>query len=220
MHRVKITDIKQITHNVRRYRLERPEGYSFKDGEATEMALDRDGWRDNKHPFTFTGLAEDPYLEFTIKSYPEHDGMTKRLGEMEVGETLLMDDPWVTMPYHGPGTFIAGGAGLTPMLAVLRRLEKDGKLEGHRLIFSNTAERDIILRDELEAMKGLELTLTVTNEKVPGLLNERLDRRFFEKHVDDLTQWFYLCGPDPMTSTMATALVALGAKPDRVIIAG
>lgn len=220
MHKVKITDIKPLTHNVRRYRLERPDGYDFEAGQATEMALDMDGWRDEKRPFTFTGLAEDPYLEFTIKSYPAHDGVTKRIGELKVGDALLMDDPWETMPYNGPGTFIAGGAGLTPMLAVLRRLEKDGKLDGNTLIFSNETGRDIILRDELEAMKGLKLTLTVTDEEVPGVLHERLGRRFFETHAGDLSGWFYLCGPDRMTADLATALVALGADPDKVVIAG
>ena len=69
MPSVQILDSSDVTHNVRRYTLERPEGYSFKPGQATEVSLDEDGWRDKKHPFTFTSLADDPHLEFTIKSY-------------------------------------------------------------------------------------------------------------------------------------------------------
>ncbi len=40
MPSVKILDIADVTHNVRRYTLERPEGYAFKPGQATEVSLD------------------------------------------------------------------------------------------------------------------------------------------------------------------------------------
>ncbi len=219
MHKVEINSIKQLTHNVRRYRLARPEGYTFEAGQATEMALDLEGWRDKKRPFTFAGLAEQEDLEFVIKSYDDHDGVTHRLGTFEPGQTLLLDDPWETIPYHGPGTFIAGGAGITPFLALLRRQQKDGKLDGHRLIFSNSYEKDIILRDELEAMEGLECLFTVTNEKGDGLLNERIDDDFIKAHVPDKSGYFYLCGPDPMTEAIKKALVAQGADPGKVEIA-
>ena len=57
-HTVKILDIADVTHNVRRYTLERPPGYAFEPGQATDVSLDEDGWRDNKHPFTFTALPD------------------------------------------------------------------------------------------------------------------------------------------------------------------
>lgn len=39
-------------------------------GQATDVAVDREGRRDEKRPFTFTLLSTDPYLEFVIKIYP------------------------------------------------------------------------------------------------------------------------------------------------------
>lgn len=221
MHKVKIKQITRLTHNVRSYRLERPQGYAFEAGEATEMALDLDEWRNEKRPFTFAGRAEDEDIEFVIKSYDDHDGVTKRIGELSEGDTLLMDDPWETIPYNGPGIFIAGGAGITPFLALLRWLETENKLSGHTLIFSNTTQKDIILREELEQMaaKGLKLVLTVTGEQAQGLLNERLDQAFFEKHLTDFGTNFYLCGPDAMTKDVSTALQALGAQKDKIKIA-
>lgn len=221
MHRLELLDIARVTYNVRRYRLQRPQGYDFVAGQATEMALDQDGWRDEKRPFTFTGLSGDPYLEFTIKNYDSHDGVTKRIGLLQPGDHLLVDDPWETIPYHGKGTFIAGGAGITPFLALLRKLQKDGDLKGHRLIFSNKTTEDIILREELEVMSGsgLDLDLVITGDPAPAMINERIGRTFLENHVSDYSGYFYLCGPDKMTADIATALVALGASEDRVIIA-
>lgn len=219
MHEVQILEAAPLTHNVRRYRLERPEGYDFVAGQATEVALAQPGWQDEKRPFTFTGLANAPFLEFVIKSYTDHDGVTSRLGELATGDRLLIDDPWETIPYNGAGTFIAGGAGITPFLALLRWLRAEGRMKGHRLIFSNTYEKDIILRDELEKMDGLELLLTVTGETAQGVLNERVDGDFIARHVGDVSGWFYLCGPDAMTADVKKALTDRGAAAERIVIA-
>jgi len=39
----KIAKILQVTHNVGSYRLERPDGYAFEPGQATELSLDEPG---------------------------------------------------------------------------------------------------------------------------------------------------------------------------------
>jgi len=212
---VRILNIRQVTHNVRRYVLEKPAGYRFEPGQATELSLDEDGWRDKRHPFTFTALNDWDYLEFTIKSYfnTGGDGMTERLFGYGPGQKLLLRDPWGTITYKGPGTFIAGGAGVTPFIAMLRQLHKDGQLAGHRLIASNRKAEDIILREEFEAMDGLEVTWTVTDEPdAKGVLHERIDEAFLKRHVHDISQNFYLCGPDPMVADLKAALGGLGAK--------
>ena len=219
MHRsVKILNIQQVTHNVRRYELEKPEGYTYEPGQATELSLDEDGWRDKKHPFTFTSLTDAPTLEFTIKSYfnTGGDGMTERLFHYEPGQRLILRDSWGTITYRGPGTFIAGGAGVTPFIAILRDLARQDKLSGHRLIASNRTARDIILRDEFEAMRGLETIWTVTDDAQSNLLHDRIDGTFLKRHVKDFDQNFYLCGPDDMVKELRGRLKDLGASVDNV----
>ncbi|WP_417309185.1 FAD-binding oxidoreductase [Devosia sp.] len=214
---VKILKIEPVTHNVRRYVVERPEGYSFEPGQATELSLDEDGWRDKKHPFTFTEPSADGPLEFTIKSYfnTDGDGMTERLWSYEPGQSLILRDPWGTITYKGPGTFIAGGAGVTPFIAILRKLHRDGQLAGHRLIASHGTEEDIILREEFEAMDGLDCTWTLTNDpKADGVQHARVDEGFLRKHLHDVSQHFYLCGPDDMVKDLRDALEGLGAETD------
>lgn len=155
-HRIGILDVEEVTHNVRRFRLERPDGYDFSPGQATDVAIDRDGWRDEKRPFTFTGLRRAPELEFTTKIYSDHDGVTRQLGTLKKGDALLIEDPWGTIEYKGKGTFIAGGAGITPFIAILRDLAQKKAIAGHRLIFSNRTEEDIILHRTWEEMDGLD----------------------------------------------------------------
>lgn len=214
---VKILNIEPVTHNVRRYVVERPEGYRFEPGQATELSLDEEGWRDKKHPFTFTKPDAEGPLEFTIKSYfdTDGDGMTERLWSYEPGQSLILRDPWGTITYKGPGTFIAGGAGVTPFIAILRDLNEHNKLDGHRLIFSNAKAKDIILREEFEAMDGLDCVWTVTDDPdADGVLHERIDEGFLRAHVHDVSQHFYLCGPDDMVKDLRDALEGLGAETD------
>jgi ferredoxin-NADP reductase len=214
-HSVPILAIHPVTHNVRRYVVERPAGYTFEPGQATEVSIDRPGWTERKQPFTFTGLGEWDHLEFTIKSYRERDGVTNGLWSLMAGDRLILRDVWGTITYGGPGTFIAGGAGVTPFIAILRRLHKDGRLAGNRLIVSNRAERDIILRSEFEAMAGLEHLWTLTDDPLAeAILHERIDGRFIKRHISDISQKFYLCGPDQMVKDLRAALEGLGASAD------
>jgi len=216
-HRVRIIDAENVTHNVRRFKLERPAGFDFEPGQATEVAIDRDGCRDEKRPFTFTSLRDWDHLEFTIKIYSDHDGVTNQLGNLEAGDALLIDDPWGTIQYKGKGTFIAGGAGITPFIAILRDLEKKGEVAGHRLIFSNRTERDIILREDWEAMDGLECLFVVTDEPSSRLPHGPVDKAFLRNNISDFGQHFYVCGPDRMVADINGALKELGARPDALV---
>jgi ferredoxin-NADP reductase len=213
---VKILDTVPVTHNVRHYRLERPNGYNFSPGQATEVSIDREGWQDQKRPFTFTCLPDADNLEFTIKSYFDHTGVTNELWSLGPGDKLILRDVWGTIQYRGAGTFIAGGAGVTPFIAILRHLNATGKIADNRLIVSNQTEKDIILRDEFEAMDGLETLWTVTNDPKSKLVQERIDADFLKRQVTDFSQNFYLCGPDAMVKDLRGVLEDLGADVAKV----
>ena len=209
--RVQILKTEMVTHNVRHYRVEKPKNFHFGPGQATEVSIDKPEWANVKRPFTFTSLQNEPTLEFTIKSYRDHPGVTNALWGCEAGDHLLLREVFGTIQYRGPGTFIAGGAGVTPFIAILRSLNAKGGLGGNRLIVSNQTERDIILRDEFEAMDGLETLWTVTGDPKSKLLQERIDTDFLKTHVADFKQRFYLCGPDAMVKDLRASLVELGA---------
>ncbi len=213
---VRIVAAEPVTHNVRRYRLEKPAGYSFEAGQATELSIDAEGWRERRSPFTFTALAEDDFLEFTIKSYFDHEGVTSRLWSLNAGDRLLLRDPWGTITYRGPGIFLAGGAGVTPFIAILRRLQRDHGLAGNRLIVANRTEKDIILREEFEAMEGLDHDWLISNDRNTQLYRGRIDEDYLTHHVGDFSGHFYVCGPDPMVADLRATLQRLGASAESV----
>lgn len=212
---VKILGITPDTPDVRRFRVEKPNDYEFAPGQATDVAIDKDGWRDEERPFTFTSLPTENTLEFTIKSYPSHDGVTEQLAELAVGDALLIGDPWGTIKYAGSGIFIAGGAGITPFLAILRQLAKSDDLSGNRLIFANKTESDIIARADLETMlSDDDLTYVLSDEDKSGFVHGMVDKELLSSRISDFDQRFYVCGPPPMMDSVLSALEELGANPD------
>ncbi|WDR00202.1 hypothetical protein PSC71_05310 [Devosia sp. J2-20] len=77
--RVKILKTEMVTHDARHYRVEKPKNFRFAPGQATELSIDKPEWRDEKRPFTFTALTDEPTFEFTIKSYLDRPGVTNAL---------------------------------------------------------------------------------------------------------------------------------------------
>jgi ferredoxin-NADP reductase len=214
---VKITAIENITHNVRRYVIEKPEGYKFEPGQATDVSINEEAWKYKKRPFTFTCLNSDPYLEFSIKSYNDHDGVTHRLGQLKVGDELIIHDVWGAITYKGPGYFIAGGAGITPFMAIIRQLHLDGKLAGNTLFFSNKTDKDIIYHDELKANLYPNVIFTVTGEQGSEFDHRHIDEEFLKAEVKHFKKHFYVCGPDEMVKQISDILTKLGAKADAVV---
>lgn len=206
-----------VTHDTHRYVFSRPEGLEFEPGQAAELAIDEDGWRDEGRPFTFTSLPDHPDLEFVIKSYPDHNGVTEQLPRLSPGAQLHLDGPFGAITDHGSGTFIAAGAGVTPFIPILRKRARDNALDGCTLIFSNKTADDIIMRGEWEAMAGLRTVFTVTDEKPEGLLHGMIDKDFLSREIDDFQQTFYICGPQGFVDDVRDALVALGAQKDSIV---
>lgn len=213
----KIIDIIEVARNVKSFRLEKPKDYEFIPGQATELSINKEGWKEEKRPFTFTALEEQPYLEFTIKRYPDHHGVTDQIHQLKVGDEVILRDVWGTIQYNGPGYFIAGGAGITPFIAILRRLHKDNKIAGNTLFFSNNEQVDIIYESEFRDMLGDNAVFILTKENKPGYLKDYINKDFLQKHVDDFKKHFYICGPDAMVKDIIDTLTELGAPVETVV---
>ena len=76
-HIVKIKSIQHITHDVLQIVTEKPNSYDFISGQATEISINQNGWKNEKRPFTFTCLPNKDYLEFAIK--PRFRNRKKRI---------------------------------------------------------------------------------------------------------------------------------------------
>jgi cytochrome-b5 reductase len=209
-----------VTHDVTAFFLTRPEGFSFEPGQAITVAIDADGLRDEPRPFSPTSLPGDELLQLVIKRYDEHDGVTQALHELEPGARLLISDAFGTIRYRGPGTFVAAGAGITPFLPILRDLAKQGRTEGHSLLFSNKTPADVIYERELRAHLGDRCHLTCTRSGEGRYEQRHIDRRYLGEVIDDFDQQFYVCGPPKFVEDVCAALSELGAEGSALVFEG
>ncbi len=217
--RVRIKEIEPITRNVHNFVVEKPKGFDFEPGQATDLSIDADGWLEEQRPFTFTSLPHWDDLHFTIKHYSTHQGVTDRLSRCLVRDYFLIGDPWGAIRYKGKGTFIAGGAGITPFLSILRGLKEKSSLTGHRLIFANRKEADIIMRNELEKMPGLEIMHVLSDETQKTEFHSGyVDEDLLRETINDFDQNFYVSGPMPMQDSVTAALEKLGASAESLVI--
>lgn len=216
-HRVQILEVFPVTHDVKCFRTEKPKNYSFKPGQATEVFLDREEWKEEGRPFTFTNQPEDPFLEFIIKEYPDHEGVTRELHTLDPGDHFLVSEVFGAIKYDGPGLFIAGGAGVTPFISILRRLRDDKDLEGDALIFANRTSADIILHDELKEMLGDRLVNILSDESSEQYRSGMISRELIVDHLKRPHEKIYLCGPPPMMEAVHNYLTELQISEDSIV---
>ncbi len=216
-HIVKIISVEPVTHDVKRFTIQKPEGFKFIPGQATDVSVNTHALKNEKQPFTFTSLNDNKQLEFTIKIYDSHNGVTKELGKLKHGDELIIRDVWGAIEYKGAGVFIAGGAGVTPFIAILRQLQADDKIANNKLIFTNKTEKDIILKKEFNEMLSKNFINTLTDEKKEEYGNGRIDYTFLKEKIDNFKQHFYVCGPPQFVTAISEALTQLGAKTDTVV---
>ncbi len=205
-----------MTHDTRRFIVSRPGNLDWTPGQGVELNLLKSGNGVGGHPFTPVSLADDRVLEFLIKRYAD-DGMTRKLHELTPGSQLDVSDAFGSISYRGPGTFIAAGTGITPFLGMLRELESKGKLAGHTLIYSNKTPQDLICGMELRHMLGDKAIFTFTRKHRLAQSGNRIDAGFLRGHIDDLEQYFYICGPEGFVNSISDDLITMGVHPDRLV---
>ncbi|MFA5974022.1 MAG: hypothetical protein WC780_16865 [Lentimicrobiaceae bacterium] len=206
---VKIKSIQHITHDVLQIVTEKPEHFNFTPGQATEISINQDGWKDEKRPFTFTSLPENDFLEFTIKTYPSRNSVTNKLIELAVNDELVLHDVFGDISYKKEGVFIAGGAGITPFISIFRYLQSTQKIGNNKLIFANNTKADIILEQEFKELLGANFINILANDIVEGYAHGQITEDFLRNYITDTGKQVYLCGPPPMMEAVEKHLVAL-----------
>jgi ferredoxin-NADP reductase len=217
-HLVKIKSIRHITHDVLQIVTEKPQEYSFNPGQATEIAINKTGWKDEKRPFSFTSLPENDDLEFTIKTYPTHHGVTNELLNLENGDELILHEVFGAIAYKGEGVFIAGGAGITPFICIFRYLQSMSETGDNKLIFANNTREDIILALEFKEILGENFINILSGEITDEYANGQIDQKFLKANITDFGQQFYICGPPPMMEAIQMQLDSLGVNKKNITV--
>ena len=118
---------------------------------------------------------------------------------------------------------VAGGVGITPLMAQIRYLTDMSWPGDIHLVYSVKTAQDIVFRDELDALRrrhpNLHVTVTLTRAEGPEWSGERgrITPALLARVVPKIeTSLVYICGPTEMTDPTRQMLRDLGV-PDESI---
>lgn len=129
----------------------------------------------------------------------------------------MLEEVYGVIRYEGKGVFIAGGAGITPFIAILKMLVKDKKIDGNKLIFANKKKEDIFLKTSFEAILGENFINILSDESMDDCAYGKVDKEFSQSQIEDFSQYFYVCGPPKMIDAVEKARKELGVKQDQIV---
>lgn len=216
-HVVKVKLVESFTRDVLRIVADKPAGFHFTPGQAVDVAINKDGWRNEKRPFSFICRPEDEYLEFAIKTYPSHKGVTNELLQLEKNDKLILSEIFGEIAYKGEGVFIAGGAGITPFISIFRDLQTRNEVGANKLIFANKTKADIILSGEFQQLLGDNFINILSQEKAGGCAYGLITENFLRQHLYGSPGLVYLCGPPSMMEAVEAQLKRLNIDGNSIV---
>ncbi|MBR7887782.1 ferredoxin reductase family protein [Marinomonas sp. A79] len=171
-----------------------------------------------EHPFSIASSRSSlPNLSFLIRNLGDY---TSQLGTLKIGQNVYVDGPYGSMSLHDSAKakailLIAGGAGIGPMLSLLRGLADQNDTRPIRLIYGNNQLDQMVLQEDI-----LQLETTMANFKqqlvsldkgknaYQGVIDQTIISRLIEPHPT--ADWsVYLCGPQPMVEGVQGSLKKL-----------
>jgi predicted ferric reductase len=167
------------------------------------------------HPFSLSAAPDGATFRITAKSVGDH---TARMRTIPVGTRVVTEGPFGDFTERSRRRekvlLVAGGIGITPVRALLERMNGDVVA-----IYRALAPEDIVFADELDELertRGVALHYVIGDHATDagsGLLSpEHLDEL-----VPDLAEReVYLCGPPAMTSVTEKRLRAAGVPRRRL----
>lgn len=174
-----------------------------------------------------TSSADSGHLEFVIKVYPGGLFSEHLAARVSLGDRLRLTGPYGMFTLRDNPTadlvFVGGGAGMAPILALLRSMAERGTERRAAFYYGVRQRRDLCFEEEL---RELERKLPdfryvpALSEPAPdddwdgetGLITDVLRRGETDLSGADA----YVCGPPPMVEAAVEQLPSLGVEDGRI----
>jgi propane monooxygenase reductase component len=216
-----------VTHDMRHLilRMIEPDEIKYFPGQYMDISIPG---TDAARSFSManTSSRESGLLEFIIKVYP--DGhfskfLAERLAE---GDRLDLTGPFGVFTLREGDNdlvFVGGGAGMAPILSLLRTLAERGIQRKATFFYGARTRQDLCFEAELR-----ELEEKLPNFRYLPALSEPADGEAWDgetglitdvvkRHASDLTgAHAYVCGPPPMVEAALPLLSQLGVEEKRI----
>ena len=225
---VEVVSNENVTHDIRHLvvRLIEPAAIKFFPGQYVDFHVPG---TEETRSFSMANISslESGQLEFVIKVYP--NGLFSEFLDTEVkpGDRLEITGPFGVFTLRdAPDSdlvFVGGGAGMAPILALLRSMVSRGIQRKATYYYGARGRRDLCFEDELR-----ELEKKLPSFRYVPALSEPADDDGWDGEVGFITDVLrrtennlartdaYVCGPPPMVEAALELLPTLGVADKRI----
>ncbi len=199
--------------------------FDFKAGQFVWLAT-HSAHNIDYHPFSIASSRNElPKLRFIIR---ELGDFTSQLGELDLKQPVYVNGPFGQLTLDKSEqcrglTLVAGGAGIGPMMGLIRQLKENQDQRPLRLVYGNQNWSQMSVIDELKSlekeMPNFQL-FTVTSDPCEGSNYQGvIDLFSLASNIDqnDAKHWaVYACGPSAMIKSVESHVAVLGVKPNQL----
>ncbi|AZG45324.1 benzoate 1,2-dioxygenase electron transfer component BenC [Gordonia insulae] len=220
-----VVDLDRLSESTIRVGIEIPNrgDLAFLPGQYVNFAVpgtdDGDGGLLSRS-YSFANGPHEERLVFLVKLTPGGAMSTYLTERATRGDTITFTGP------HGsfflreatrPVLLLAGGTGLAPILAMLRKLHDDSSRRKVHLIYGVSTDTDLVALDEIEyfaqELPGFTWDHCVSDPASVAVNKGYVMSLIEPGHLYDGDVAIYLCGPPPMVESVRKHVAEAGIEP-------
>lgn len=211
-----------VTHDMRHLvlKLVEPTEIAFWPGQYMDIVIPG---TEETRSFSMANVSskDTGLLEFVIRCYPDGRFSNFLDTELSVGDRLQVTGPFGVFTLRdgrdSDVLFVGGGAGIAPILSVLRAMAERGSTRKATFYYGARTQRDLCFEKELHALSETWPSfryvpaLSEADDSEPWDGEVGLITDVVRRHETDLSETdSYVCGPPPMVEAAMEMLDALG----------
>jgi ferredoxin-NADP reductase len=214
--------VRAETPGARTLVLDVPEWPGHVAGQHVDVRLTAEDGYVAERSYSIASPPEAADVELTIERIDDGEVSPYLTDDVRAGDQFEVRGPvgghftW-RVEQGGPLLLVAGGSGLVPLMAMLRHRAAQRSDAEARVLVSARRIEDVLYRDELQQLAGVQLSVALTREQPPGWtgFGRRIDAAMIEAvgpRPEDRPRVF-VCGPTAFVERAADLLVAAGHDP-------
>lgn len=216
--RGRILDVRRETEDSATLVIKPGWGFSFdyEPGQYIGIGVMMEGrWRWRSYSLTSPAQHDSRIITITVKAMPEGFLSSHLVGGVAPGTIVRLQAPQgnFVMPDPAPASvlFLTAGSGITPVMSMLRTLERRGQITDIAHLHSVPTADDLMFADELAGLArrhpGYRLDVRATRTE------GRLDLNTLDAQVPDWkTRQVWACGPEGMLAEAEKVWTAAGIR--------
>jgi ring-1,2-phenylacetyl-CoA epoxidase subunit PaaE len=235
-HSLQIKEIRKETEDCVSISFEVPDelknDYSFKSGQYLTLRKTIEG-QDTRRSYSLCSAPFEKEWRVAVKKVEQGVFSTFANESLREGETLEVMTPTGNFLYEADAkmtkniVLFASGSGITPVFSIAKTILHEEPDSSVTLFYGNKNFNSIIFREELEALKNLEMDrfriIHVLSRESLG--NDIQKGRIIKSKADDLFRAFlkdeaidavYICGPEEMILGVKESMLANGLASEKV----